>query len=1378
MNIIEKIKAAELLRAESLDLSGFGLQEIPELVYELDWLKELDISNNSLKRLPSLLKRLKKLEVLKASSNQFQSIPNAITSLFRLKKLYIDNNEISTISTDISDLSELVLLDLNYNKLNEFPTSLTQLPALEILKISNNSLRSLPDSISFLKRLKTLDLSFNQLQELPESITKIDDLNQLQLHGNSLTNPPIEIANQGLEAIAHYFKALAEKEERKSGKHYLLMIAIDRYSDLLQLNNSVKAARDLTEVLHQRFLFEKENTVTLYDEQATRRKILEAFENISEKLTTEDNLIIFFSGHGLAVTRSREYWIPFQGDIDEIRTLISLREIVYQISTIRAKHILLINDSVISASLIQRTRSVGGERDDSIRSRWVLSSGREEIGPDGPVGNLTPFMRVLINLLRTTTSDLWISDLSRTILQLTENRSKQLVFGNALYGTGDDGGEFLLKLKTEADVRIEVDYAAQEKQKDISGKQQDTAFVKRLANLDLNELKNQLKRSLAYDLEQSIGILQEIIKTNSKYFYHVILLSSRYQSTRDSILSGTISDSHSNVELNQIRAAVLKVIGELTQGDIDFHKLANFEQLKSALKGNQKSDQELWEEASLIDTVEAYKTYLRDSKEKYFQTDANLKIRELEQAEQIKIAKEENEFWNEKRREDSIEGYTSYLESYPEGGFAEEARLYIQEIKEAEEKLWALTENQATVAAFKAYLTSTKTSKYRALATERIQSLELATGKVNVYEAKLILVGNGRVGKTSISRRFLGEEFNAKEPSTHGIRIKKWIMPVSDKIDLKLNIWDFGGQEIYHATHRFFLTTRALYLLIWDKASNDDALENPEKEENFRFEYWLENIKTLSSNSPVIMVQNKIDEGKDYIAQPRTLVETFNVKEFCDVSAADNKDLSALKTSIKDEFTKGEELKTVIGYKLPQTWVNVRKIIEGLAEEKPYLTYTEFLAICKAEGVEEDSAAVLSKFLHEIGVILHFNDSEILYEIVILNPLWATNVIYKILNKQVEENNGIFTAEDLDTFWDQVITENKVVTHLDKRQEKRIFLELMKKFEICFELSNVEPRSYVVPQFLPPLDQKLDWNQHNNLRVGFKYNFLHKHIFLRLMVKLSERLNKDHYWRDTMLINFEKIKALIAINKKEQLIDIKIGGSNSLYQRFLLDTIIRPRLKRVQEPLTSTEVIPCKCGGYLTRSFIEEHLKKGITETLCSNKDCREKIALDKLWIAQEILQEEQQNLSNSKMVKLFISYAHKDESYKDSLVEHLSGMQRNGIIDGWQDRQILPGEEWDDEIKKELEAAQIIVFLVSSSFMASDYIHDVEIAKAIQRHEKGEVEIVPVIIRPCDFSSLKISKFQALPKDAKPIAKWELPDEAYLDVVLRLKHLIIRKYN
>jgi hypothetical protein len=144
--------------------------------------------------------------------------------------------------------------------------------------------------------------------------------------------------------------------------------------------------------------------------------------------------------------------------------------------------------------------------------------------------------------------------------------------------------------------------------------------------------------------------------------------------------------------------------------------------------------------------------------------------------------------------------------------------------------------------------------------------------------------------------------------------------------------------------------------------------------------------------------------------------------------------------------------------------------------------------------------------------------------------------------------------------------------------------------------------------------------------------------------------------------------------------------------------------------------------------------------------------------------------------VNVFISYSHKDELIKEELENHFSGLRRNGLINDWNDRMIQAGDLWEAEIKEKLNNAEIVIFLVSSDFMASNYIHNVEIKNAMERHNSSLIKIIPVIARPCDFASLPISNIQALPKNAKAITLWENKDEAYLDVVNQFKKLLASK--
>jgi tetratricopeptide (TPR) repeat protein len=141
-----------------------------------------------------------------------------------------------------------------------------------------------------------------------------------------------------------------------------------------------------------------------------------------------------------------------------------------------------------------------------------------------------------------------------------------------------------------------------------------------------------------------------------------------------------------------------------------------------------------------------------------------------------------------------------------------------------------------------------------------------------------------------------------------------------------------------------------------------------------------------------------------------------------------------------------------------------------------------------------------------------------------------------------------------------------------------------------------------------------------------------------------------------------------------------------------------------------------------------------------------------------------------SEPLELFYSYSHKDEELRDQLENHLAMLKRDGVISGWHDRRISVGQEWDGKINKHLNSAEIILLLISSDFLASNYCYDIEVKRAMERHEEHEARVIPIILRPCDWHSAPFGKVQALPKDAKPVTRWSDRDEAFLDIATGIR--------
>ncbi len=183
-------------------------------------------------------------------------------------------------------------------------------------------------------------------------------------------------------------------------------------------------------------------------------------------------------------------------------------------------------------------------------------------------------------------------------------------------------------------------------------------------------------------------------------------------------------------------------------------------------------------------------------------------------------------------------------------------------------------------------------------------------------------------------------------------------------------------------------------------------------------------------------------------------------------------------------------------------------------------------------------------------------------------------------------------------------------------------------------------------------------------------------------------------------------------------------------------------------------------------------LRLGNTATLLSGRD--RLAAKAKRGPARQLVgPEDDVWRSATSGVKLFLSYSLKDQHFANQLMKHLTLLQRQGVLDVFYDREIRTGSEWANEIGLALEEAQIILLLISADFLASDYAYDMEVRRAIAKHENGEAIVIPVVVRPVDFQESPFEKMQVLPRDGRPISQWPSQDEAWLDVVNGIRNAI-----
>ncbi len=442
--------------------------------------------------------------------------------------------------------------------------------------------------------------------------------------------------------------------------------------------------------------------------------------------------------------------------------------------------------------------------------------------------------------------------------------------------------------------------------------------------------------------------------------------------------------------------------------------------------------------------------------------------------------------------------------------------------------------------------------------------LEQAEKTVQFLHAKLLLVGQGDVGKTTLMKKLLYPEYQPQiggESTTEGIDIQPWSIDCAladgETKTITLNLWDFGGQEIYHATHQFFLTKRSIYLLVWD----------PRKNQNQRqFDYWLEIIKLLGGGSPVIMVMNKADIRTIPIDEKSFTEKYPNIHRFLRTSCLDNTGLDTLTSQVKTSLAGMPHLSD----KVPAVWRDIRDTLEKAPRD--YISMDDYYAICRRFGLNAERAGFLSSYLHDLGVILHFQADPVLAETVILKPHWATNALYKLIDTaEIIEAEGSFSFGKLQDYWDRKTYPRAIHRHL---------VRLMERFELCFQLGQTE--NYFIPELLSPGEPPLDiakYREPGVLRFQYHYPFMPEGIISRFIARLPYLIYGNRFWRYGVELCFEKTTALVRSLPRYNRVTVAISGPC----RTKLLGIIQSNLQHIHETLNMerdthyVEKIPCHC---------------------------------------------------------------------------------------------------------------------------------------------------------------------------------------------------------
>ncbi|WP_420632272.1 COR domain-containing protein [Candidatus Leptofilum sp.] len=424
-------------------------------------------------------------------------------------------------------------------------------------------------------------------------------------------------------------------------------------------------------------------------------------------------------------------------------------------------------------------------------------------------------------------------------------------------------------------------------------------------------------------------------------------------------------------------------------------------------------------------------------------------------------------------------------------------------------------------------------------------------------EAKMILVGDGRVGKTSIVRRLISNTFDVNEKITPGLAINSWFIPILKKsnedqeIKIRLNVWDFGGQEIYHGTHQFFLTKRSLYLLVVDGTS---------KRSIARILYWLRLIESFGEDAPVIIVFNKSDKGSfwkntRYFNKLRN--EHPSIQSYIQTSCSKNTGINRLYKEIQKVVSRIPHIHDSV----PSSWLSIKDRLESIQEREDFIPYQDYIRLCNTMGVlDSQDQKTLLAFLNDLGIILNFQDDRRLEDTSVLKPQWVTFGIYQILTSTfIRRNRGILNLLDLESILDT----SKYPTH------KHMFLlNIMRRFHLCIPFVD-DPFLYLIPDLLPKSPPQYRWKYGPSLDFQILYDSLPSSILPRFIVRMHKYLLNNILWRNGIAIKHENAQAIISINSGNK-VEISIVGDSRA--RINLLAIIRAEFRGINESFDKLQI--------------------------------------------------------------------------------------------------------------------------------------------------------------------------------------------------------------
>jgi internalin A len=620
-------------------------------------------------------------------------------------------------------------------------------------------------------------------------------------------------------------------------------------------------------------------------------------------------------------------------------------------------------------------------------------------------------------------------------------------------------------------------------------------------------------------------------------------------------------------------------------------------------------------------------------------------------------------------------------------------------------------------------------------------------------EVKLLLVGHGRVGKTSLSKTLRDVAHDEKEPETPGIE-RNPLLIVASRSTITAHIWDFGGQEFLHQTHQFFFSERSIYLVVLSGRQGRPMQEA---------EYWLRLIRTYGTGSPVVIALNQIK------AHPFTVDEHFLQENYPEVKAVVRTDC--------DPRMGIEPLRKVLGKlaggmpsvreKIDPAWARVRTRLEEM--KATFVSFAEYREICVEEGVTtEEKQEILATILDCLGIALNYRDDPRLRDTSVLKPRWLVDGIYTILRwLHKHETNGEMRLQD----FSKALKSRKAYPP----EMHGFLLALMEKFELCFQVEG-EEGEYLVPGLLDanqPRELK-EFMSSEARRIQFRYDDVRPPGLLPRFIVRSHTLSEEQpRWLRGVVLTRGHARALVRGDHEGRITDVFALGDDIVDRVWLTEFILSEmRVLNDKLPVRTFVESEAQPGVWTELEILrEEAHKEGATRAERA-ADGRT-VTVNVRQMLREVESAEAGRQSEDSPLPLFICYAHANERTVRQLIPSLKVLAKRNYIAPWRDTDLVAGEDWDDTIKDRLSNARVILFMVSRDFLASEYITEQERPLAMRLRKEKKAVVLPVILSACGWRDEDFARLEKLPKKDEPISSFSPRDNAWFLVEEGIKKAV-----